>query len=171
VICAVKRSVTCYLKACVYVRVMCIKKLLVCRVNWRDILNYIVISIHSTVVSAINHLLIRVKRIQWFIIVWSVHIYWICVLKLSVSCRCVIMNVQIGCCSTRSVVWNILFIGDDATISCFKPRISEFYIAVFHFWNPFQGVLCYSRSWTLSPTSRLTAEIQWASNECSWKGL
>jgi len=98
---------------------MCVKQLLVCSVNRRDILNYIVINVHSSVVSAINHLLIRVKKFQWFINTGSVHIYGICVLKISVCCMCVINSVKTGCCSTNSVVRNVLIIGPyDATISC-----------------------------------------------------
>jgi len=119
VICAVKCSVMCYLKACFHVRVMCVKQLLVCSVNRGDILNYIVINVHSSVVPAINHSLIRVKRFYCFISTGCVHIYRICVLKSSVYCRCVINSVKTGCCSTNSVVRNVLIIGpSDATISC-----------------------------------------------------
>jgi hypothetical protein len=130
VICAVKCSVMCYLKACFHVRVMCLKQLLVCSVNWRDILNYIVINIHSSVVSAINHSLIRVKRLQWFANTGCVHIYRICVLKISVCCRCVINIIKTGCCITNSVAWNVIIIigHNDATISYCETR---------NFWNLF----------------------------------
>jgi hypothetical protein len=94
----------CYLKAyqstcsgeCVHVILMCVMKLLVRRFNWRYIFTYILINVHSSVVSAINRLLIRVKWIHWFINIWSVRVSGICVLKISVCCRCVINSVQIG---------------------------------------------------------------------------
>ena len=143
--------------------VMCLKQLLVCSVNWRDVLNYIVINIHSSVVSAINHLLIRVKRFQWFINTGFVDIYRICVLKSSVCCRCVINSVKTGCCSTNSVVRNVLIIGhNDAMISCETRNFWSLYCSFFYVWNPFQETMSYqgSRSW--SPCSRLTAEICWA---------
>jgi len=110
VICAVKCSVMCYLKVCFQIHVICIKKLLVCSVNWRDILNYIVINVHSSVVSAIIHLLIRVTKSHLFINTGCVHIYGICVLKISVCCRCVINSVKTGCCSTNSIVRNVLHV-------------------------------------------------------------
>jgi len=117
----------CYLKACFHVRVMCVKKLLVCSGKLRDILNYIVINVHCSVVSAINHLLIRVKRFLCFINTGCVHIYGICVLKSSVCCRCVINSVKTGCCITNSVVRNVLIVGPyDATISCCET---------WSFWN------------------------------------
>ena len=98
---------------------MCVKKLLVCWFKWNEILKYIVINVNSSVVSAINHLLIRLKWFQWFIDIWSVHISGLCVLKISVCCRCVIKSVKIGFCSTRSVVSNVRIIGHNiATISC-----------------------------------------------------
>ena len=73
-------------------------------------MNYIVINIHSSVLSAINRLLISVKKFQWFINTEYVHIYGICVLKISVCCRCVINSVKTGCCSTNSVVRNVLHV-------------------------------------------------------------
>jgi hypothetical protein len=58
----------------------------------------------------------------------------ICLLKISVCCRYVIKDVKIGCCVASTVVWKVLTIGhNDATISCLKTRISEVYIAGFHF--------------------------------------
>jgi len=65
-ICAIKHSVTCvisrHIKAHVVESVhfaeMCVMKLLVCRFNCRDICTYIVINVHSSLMSAINHLLI-----------------------------------------------------------------------------------------------------------------
>jgi len=72
-------------------RFPCHYKYLVCRFNWRYIFTYIVINVHSSVVSAINHLLITVKWIQWFINIWILHISEICVPKIS-DCHWYIIN-------------------------------------------------------------------------------
>jgi hypothetical protein len=116
-------------------------KLLVCRLNWRYIFTYIVINVHRSVVSAINHLLIRVKWIHWFINIWSVRVSGIRVLKISVCCRCVINSVHIGrlhCqfCRTEGIyhwspqchnflLWNLEFLN----------FIFQFFIFLTHFKN------------------------------------
>ena len=156
VIYAVECSLMCCLKACFHVRVMCVKQLLVGSGNWRDILNYIVINVHSSGVSAINCSIIRVKRFQWFINTGSVHIYRICVLKSSVCCRCVINNVKRGCFSTNSVVRNVLIIGPyDATFFCCETQ---------NFWNWYCSFLYFkpiSRSSVL-PRISLVVTNKWA---------
>ena len=90
----------------VTVTVMCVNKLLGCGFNWRYIFTYIVINVHRSVVSAINHLLVRVKWFQWFINICILHIPRIFALKFQFFvCTYVINSVQIGFCSTKAFVW------------------------------------------------------------------
>ena len=113
-------------------RFPCHYKYLVCRFNWRYIFTYIVINVHSSVVSAINHLLITVKWIQWFINIWILHISGICVLKIWDCHRYIINNVKL------SVVLPVLLCGRYVllvtTMSQFlvvKSKISELLCCTF----------------------------------------
>ena len=102
----------------VHVAVMCVMKLLVCKFNWTGIITFIVINVHTSEVSAINHLLSTVNWIQWLVNISILHISGICVLKISVCCRCVINILNLGCCIASSVVCKVVIIGHHyATLS------------------------------------------------------
>jgi hypothetical protein len=70
-------------------------KLLGCRFNWRFIFTYVVINVHSSVMWEMNHLLISVKWIEWFINIWILHISWICVLEVHTA----------GCVNVVCIWW------------------------------------------------------------------
>jgi hypothetical protein len=141
------RNIKAHVVKSVHVTVMCVIKVLVCRFNWRDIFTYIVSDVHSIVVSAIDHLLIRIKWSQWLINIWSHNIPGICVLKVSVRCRYVINNIQMGCCIASSVVWKVLcIIGHlNATISWYRTQ---------NFWS------VYCNFTFLKPISRSTVLLR-----------